>query len=108
MPGVTLQTRADLIALGVRPSDMPRAILAADWQAGITPGNERLRVTLDGEPVPMAFAAASGPNGWVREFVAQGSGQQCQHTTDSITGERTRRGHVRIVGGDRAYLPDPD
>ena len=72
--------------------DTPRAIPDADWQAGVTPGNEFKRVTLDGEPVPSAVAA-SARFGWVvvQLFGAEGR----------VTGTQRRHGVVRIVAGDR-------
>jgi hypothetical protein len=42
----------------------PRRIRGAQWQAGVTEGNERIKVLLDGEPVVGAIAASVG-EGWV-------------------------------------------
>jgi hypothetical protein len=42
----------------------PRRIAGACWQAGVTEGNEQVKVLLDGEPVVGAVAASVG-EGWV-------------------------------------------
>lgn len=42
----------------------PRRIQGASWQAGVTAGNERVKVLLDGEPV-VGAVAASVSEGWV-------------------------------------------
>jgi hypothetical protein len=44
----------------------PPLIPDADWQAGLTRGNERWRPFLGGEPVVGALAAAVGEFGWVK------------------------------------------
>src|SRR4029453_4897712 len=41
----------------------PVRVPGCSWQAGVTPGNERLKVMLDGEPVKQAFAACAGREG---------------------------------------------
>lgn len=54
-PLVNAQTREKLT---------PAPIRRAEWQAGVTPNSSRFRVLLDGEPMPLAFAA-SASEGWV-------------------------------------------
>ena len=44
--------------------ERPRRIAGACWQAGVTEGNERVKVLLDGEPV-IGAVAASVSEGWV-------------------------------------------
>ena len=48
----------------VPAADRPRRVAGAEWQAGVTPANERFKVLLDGEPVVGAVAASVG-EGWV-------------------------------------------
>jgi hypothetical protein len=61
----------------------------ATWQPPYTAGHGRLKPTLDGEPVPGAFAACEGPAGWVRYVGRDGE-------------IRERGGVVRVIPGDRA------
>lgn len=52
---------------GSRPA--PEPVGGADWQSGITENSSELRPFLDGEPVPLAFAAKAGLDGWVECYV---------------------------------------
>lgn len=45
----------------------PQRVAGAEWQAGITPGNAMLRILLNGNPVPLAFAASTR-GGWVLAY----------------------------------------
>jgi hypothetical protein len=69
---------------------MPRAIPECDWQAGVTPGNEYFRVTLDGEPCPNAVAASTTLGFVVEQLFAD----------NRVSGTRRRQGVVRVVRGD--------
>lgn len=98
------KTRADRGTPG-----LPKAIPAATWQAGVTPGNERLRVLLDGEPAVGAIAANEA-EGWVvlqPEPRLVGGLSACRDAPLGIgyrvplVGRRRRTGRVQIVPGDR-------
>jgi hypothetical protein len=92
---------------------LPIAIPGAQWQAGVTPESHRFRVLLDGEPMPLAFAASSD-GGWVicfldAEPVEDEAGKgivayripreiaETNPATGNSAGHRTLRGQVRIV-----------
>lgn len=52
-----------------RPPKPPEPIAGVTWQAGVTPGSEKFRVLLNGEPRPDAIAAgvehrADGSEAW--------------------------------------------
>ncbi len=91
-----------------------RLVQRADWQAGRTPGNHDLRPTLDGKPVPLAFAARAGSRGWVicyvddprrREWMGRQNGVYPYLLATGIDGNpkvRRLRGVVRIVAGDES------
>ena len=73
----------------------PAKVDGALWQAGVTPGNERFKVLLDGEPCRDAVAAGDG---WV---LVQVYGDLEDGTISPFHGT-TRRltGRVEIVRGD--------
>lgn len=75
----------------------PRKVDGAAWQAGVSPGNERLKVMLNGEPMPDAIAA-SDADGWVDVQVFS------DRTDAGFCVQRARRlsGRVEIVRGDAA------
>lgn len=80
----------------------------ATWQAGVTPGSYGWRVTVDGEPCPMAYAALPGPKGWAKVYVAEaprrnGQGGEGMATTEYVGGRDTVYGVVRLVRGDADY-----
>jgi hypothetical protein len=90
----------------------PAVVPYADWQAGVTPGNENLRVLLNGVPQPLAFAASIS-RGWVLVYaepvpvIDQQNGHIAAHRiprafadenpTGSAAGFRRLSGDVRIV-----------
>ena len=77
----------------------PAGIPGATWQAGVTPGNENLKVLLDGEPCRDAIAA-SDVDGWV---VVQTYGDLEDGTISPFHGGTKRlAGRVTIVRGDAA------
>ena len=65
LPASSVPTRPFAELLG-RMTPVP--VIGATWQSGVTPGNTRRRVFLDGEPVVAAFAA-SDVDGWVDRFI---------------------------------------
>lgn len=81
-------------ALPHRPHDgsmaclRPAPVSGADWQGGVTPGNERVKVVCDGEPLVGCYAAvACGAHGWARYVDSNGEHQ-------------TKHGRVELVAGD--------
>jgi hypothetical protein len=61
----------------------------ATWNPPYTRNHNRLKPTLNDEPVPGAIAACEGPTGWVRYVGRDGE-------------IRERGGVVRVIPGDRA------
>jgi hypothetical protein len=59
----------------------PEPIHGAEWQAGITIDNDKFRVVLDGQPVPLAIAA-SVSGSWVVRLVDSAAG-----ATERVTGQ---------------------
>ncbi len=71
----------------------------ADWQPGVIKSNEKLRPTLDGEPVAGAIAA-SIVRGWV--LIAGGVAEiKRRHRVEVMPG-----GHLRIYGSSWSNVPE--
>lgn len=89
---------------------LPRRLPSADWQAGITPGNQRFKVQLNGETLPLAFAA-SATNGWVKVY----DDRHRVDVNDLVSRDsfgrpvvRTLHGKVAIVPGDAPMWKDDE
>ena len=77
------------------------AAVAEDWEAGVTPGNEKFRVFLDGEPVPTAFKARLA-RGMFPGRVWLYADNRSKRDDFEVRGMHTvvREGHVEIRRGD--------
>lgn len=69
---------------------------AATWQAGVTPGNDRYKILLNGEPMPNAVAA-NDRIGWVDVQVFS----QKINAGFTVSGVERRKGYIQVVGGDQ-------
>jgi hypothetical protein len=81
-------------SLGSRAA--PMAIVGSEWQAGVSPGNEQLRVTLNDEPMPLAIAAST-KGGWVITRISNHMNNRGPDGTLLAAGTVTLRGKVQIV-----------
>lgn len=88
-------------------SILPQPVPDAAWQAGITPRNWRKKVLLNGEPVPLAFAAGRDwvmchPEPRVTSVpFSENAPLGLQDLVDEFWDKVILRGTVKIVAGDR-------
>jgi hypothetical protein len=73
----------------------PNPVADATWQAGVTPKNNEYRATLDGEPVPMAYAA-NVSQGWVLAYVDAGGSMLTSAMPEKMATEKLR-GVVQLL-----------